>query len=153
MEKESGHWSGSECSCSSTEPLERKVKVLSHGLGPLSKGLIWSPSNHATQKHSPDFSWMLNTFAKVQIWGVLQPAFSLGDGMISNFFFFWYAGLSLLWPLPLRSTGSGRAGSAAMAHGAQLLHGMWDLPGPGHEPASTCIGRRTLNHCATREAQ
>ncbi|XP_032476981.1 tropomodulin-3 isoform X4 [Phocoena sinus] len=28
-----------------------------------------------------------------------------------------YTGLSLLWPLPLRSTGSGRAGSAAMAHG------------------------------------
>ncbi|XP_059967448.1 zinc finger CCHC domain-containing protein 24 isoform X1 [Mesoplodon densirostris] len=28
-----------------------------------------------------------------------------------------YAGSSLLWPLPLRSTGSGRAGSAAMAHG------------------------------------
>ncbi|XP_054945423.1 mRNA export factor GLE1 isoform X2 [Physeter macrocephalus] len=27
-----------------------------------------------------------------------------------------YAGLSLLWPLPLRSTGSGRTGSAAMAH-------------------------------------
>ncbi|XP_073663532.1 LOW QUALITY PROTEIN: beta-1,4-galactosyltransferase 5-like [Tursiops truncatus] len=33
------------------------------------------------------------------------------------FFFLWYTGLSLLWPLPLRSTGSGRAGSAAMAHG------------------------------------
>ena len=31
--------------------------------------------------------------------------------------FLWYAGLSLLWPLPLRSTGSGRAGSAVMAHG------------------------------------
>ena len=29
---------------------------------------------------------------------------------------FWYAGLSLLWPLLLQSTGSGRAGSAAMAH-------------------------------------
>ncbi|XP_059868499.1 cysteine-rich hydrophobic domain-containing protein 2 isoform X2 [Delphinus delphis] len=28
-----------------------------------------------------------------------------------------YAGLSLLWPFPLRSTGSGRTGSAAMAHG------------------------------------
>ena len=28
-----------------------------------------------------------------------------------------YAGLSLLWPLPLWSTGSGRAGSATMAHG------------------------------------
>ena len=32
-------------------------------------------------------------------------------------FFLRYAGLSLLWPLPLRSTGSGRAGSVAMAHG------------------------------------
>ncbi|XP_066880085.1 patatin-like phospholipase domain-containing protein 4 isoform X2 [Kogia breviceps] len=28
-----------------------------------------------------------------------------------------YVGLSLLWPLPLRSTGSGRTGSAATAHG------------------------------------
>ncbi|XP_066896219.1 calcium load-activated calcium channel isoform X1 [Kogia breviceps] len=28
-----------------------------------------------------------------------------------------YAGFSLLWPLPLRSTGSGCTGSAAMAHG------------------------------------
>ena len=32
------------------------------------------------------------------------------------FLFFRYAGLSLSWPLPLRSTGSGRAGSVAMAH-------------------------------------
>ena len=40
---------------------------------------------------------------------------------IPNTFFFFnffrYAGLSLLWPLPLWSTGSGRTGSAAMAHG------------------------------------
>ena len=35
---------------------------------------------------------------------------------------------------------------------AQLLCGMWDLPGPGHEPLSPRIGRRTLNHCATRQA-
>ena len=28
---------------------------------------------------------------------------------------------------------------------------MWDLPGPGLEPVSPCIGRRILNHCATRE--
>ena len=35
----------------------------------------------------------------------------------SHLFFLQYAGLSLLWPLPLRSTASGRAGSAAMAHG------------------------------------
>ena len=32
------------------------------------------------------------------------------------FFFLRYAGLSLLWSFPLQSTGSGRAGSAAMAH-------------------------------------
>ena len=37
--------------------------------------------------------------------------------MNCRFFFFRYAGLSLLWPLPLRSTGSGRADPAAMAHG------------------------------------
>ena len=36
------------------------------------------------------------------------------------FIFLRYAGLSLLWPLPLRSTGSRRAGSAAMAHGPRL---------------------------------
>ena len=36
---------------------------------------------------------------------------------------------------------------------AQLLHGMWDLPGPGFEPVSPCISRQILNHCTTREAQ
>ena len=35
---------------------------------------------------------------------------------------------------------------------AQLLRGMWDLPRPGLEPVSPCIGRRILNHCTTREA-
>ena len=35
---------------------------------------------------------------------------------------------------------------------AQPLRGMWDPPRPGHEPVP-CIGRRTLNHYATREAQ
>ena len=35
---------------------------------------------------------------------------------------------------------------------AQLLRGMWDLPRPGLEPVSPSIGRRILNHCATREA-
>ncbi|XP_066893006.1 alpha-1,3-mannosyl-glycoprotein 4-beta-N-acetylglucosaminyltransferase-like protein MGAT4D [Kogia breviceps] len=34
-----------------------------------------------------------------------------------------------------KSTGSGRAGSAAMAHGPSL-RGMWDLPRLGHEPVS-----------------
>ena len=30
---------------------------------------------------------------------------------------------------------------------------MWDLPGPGLESVSPCIGRQILNHCATREVQ
>ena len=36
---------------------------------------------------------------------------------------------------------------------AQLHRGMWDLPRPGLETRVPCIGRRILNHCATREAQ
>ena len=34
---------------------------------------------------------------------------------------------------------------------AQLLRGIWDLPRPGLEPVSPCIGRQILNHCATKE--
>ena len=50
------------------------------------------------------------------------PRLSFGPGLpdyraCSVSFFLWYAGLSLLWSLPLRSTGSRRTGSAAMAHG------------------------------------
>ena len=36
---------------------------------------------------------------------------------------------------------------------AQLLRGIWDLPRPGLEPVSPCIGRQILNHCATKEAR
>ena len=57
-------------------------------------------------------------------------------GTVFCFCFFCAVGLPLPWPLPLQSTGSRRAGSAAMAHGAQPLRGMWDPPGPGHEPTS-----------------
>ena len=58
------------------------------------------------------------------------------------------AGFSLRWPLLLRSTGSrcvgfSSCGSRSLEHKlsscgtrAQLLHGMWDLPGPGLEPVS-----------------
>ena len=35
---------------------------------------------------------------------------------------------------------------------AQLLCSMWDLPRPGLEHRVPCIGRQTLNHCATGEA-
>ena len=61
------------------------------------------------------------------------------------------AGFSLRWLLLLRSTGSRlmgfssygawalecRLGSCGVR--AQLLHGMWDLPGPGLEPVSPAL--------------
>ncbi|XP_049557103.1 coiled-coil domain-containing protein 17 isoform X1 [Orcinus orca] len=67
-------------------------------------------------------------------------------------FFLQYAGLSLLWPLPLRSTGSRRAGSAAMAYGPSLSAACGIFPDWGTNP---CPLHRQAdsNHCATREAQ
>ena len=62
------------------------------------------------------------------------------------------AGLSLSWPLPLRSTGSRRAqaqqlwltGRVAPRHvGSSQTRARTRVP---------CIGRQTPNHCATREA-
>ena len=55
-----------------------------------------------------------------------------------SFFFFsflQYAGLSLLWPLPLQSTGSRRTGSAAIAHG------------PSHSTACGIFLERGTNLC------
>ena len=51
-----------------------------------------------------------------------------------SFFFLRYAGLLLLWPLPLRSTGSGRAGPAAMAHGPSRSAACGILPDQGTNP-------------------
>ena len=49
--------------------------------------------------------------------------------------FFWqYAGLSLLWPLPLWSTGSGRAGPAAMAHRPSCSAACGIFPDRGTNP-------------------
>uniref|UniRef100_A0A8C9E2G7 Mediator of RNA polymerase II transcription subunit 27 n=2 Tax=Phocoenidae TaxID=9740 RepID=A0A8C9E2G7_PHOSS len=45
-----------------------------------------------------------------------------------------YAGLSLPWPLPLRSTGSGRAGPAAMAHGPSRSTACGIFPDRGTNP-------------------
>ncbi|XP_073646108.1 diablo IAP-binding mitochondrial protein isoform X3 [Tursiops truncatus] len=45
-------------------------------------------------------------------------------------------GLSLLWPLPLRSTGSGRAGSVAMAHGPSRCAACGIFPDRGTNPCS-----------------
>ena len=56
------------------------------------------------------------------------------------------AGFSLWWLLLLRSTGFRCVASVVVAPGlsscgsrAQLLHGMWDLPGPGIEPVSPAL--------------
>ena len=75
-------------------------------------------------------------------------------------------GFSLRWLLLLRSMGSRRAGfsscgaraSVVVAHGLQQLWRM-GLFAPWHVGSSwtrdrtrvPCIGRRILNHCATRE--
>ena len=46
------------------------------------------------------------------------------------------AGFSLRWLLLLQSTGSRRAGFSSCGSQTELLHSMWDLPGPGLEPVS-----------------
>ena len=62
------------------------------------------------------------------------------------------AGLPLSRPLLLRSTGSRRAGSAVVAHGPSRFAARGIFPDQGSNPRVPCIGRQTLNHCATREA-
>ena len=64
-------------------------------------------------------------------------------------------GLSLQWPLLFWSMGSRHAGFSSCgswalesrlssrAAQAQLLHGMWDLPGPGLEPLSPALAGRS----------
>ena len=82
------------------------------------------------------------------------------------------AGFSLRWLLLLQSTGSRRAGFSSFGTRAQQLQLMgsraqaqqlWlmGLVAPWHVGSSqtrartrvSCIGRRILNHCTTREAQ
>ena len=55
-------------------------------------------------------------------------------------------GSSLRWLLLLQSTGSGRVGSVAVAHGlsscgirVHLLRSIWDLPRPGIKPVSPAL--------------
>ena len=49
------------------------------------------------------------------------------------------AGSSLQWLLLLWLTGSRRAGFSSCGAQAYLLHGMWDLSGPGIEPMSPAL--------------
>ena len=55
-------------------------------------------------------------------------------GVFVCFFVLWYAGLSLLWPLLLWSTGSGRTGSVAMAHGPSRSAACGIFPDRGMNP-------------------
>ena len=76
----------------------------------------------------------------------------------------WRAGFSLQWLLLLRSTGSRRAGFSSCGTPALERRlrscGARGLVAPRHVGSSwtrartrlPCIGRRILNHCATREA-
>ncbi|XP_060146887.1 notchless protein homolog 1 isoform X4 [Globicephala melas] len=59
----------------------------------------------------------------------------LKERALSRYSLVRYAGLSLLWPLPLRSTGSGHTGSVAMAHG------------PSHSTACGIFPDRGTNPC------
>ena len=61
------------------------------------------------------------------------------------------AGLSLSRPLLLRSTSSRRAGSVVVAHGPSCSAACGIFPDRARTRVP-CIGRQTLNHCATREA-
>ena len=58
----------------------------------------------------------------------------------------WCVGFSLWWLLLLQSMGSRAQASVVVAHGlsscgarAQLLRGIWDLPGPGLKPVSPAL--------------
>ena len=53
-------------------------------------------------------------------------------------------GPSPRWLLPLQSTDSRHAGLSSRGVWAQLLRGMWDLPGPGLKPVSPALAGRFL---------
>ena len=89
------------------------------------------------------YLWLCWVF--VSVWGLSLVAAS-GDHSSSR-----CAGLSLSWPLPLRSTGSRRAGSAIVAHGLSRSAACGIFPTRAWT-CVPCVGRQILNHCATREA-
>ena len=59
------------------------------------------------------------------------------------------AGFSLWWLLLLQSTGSRRTGFSSCGSQAQLLRGIWDLPGPGLKPMSPALAGRFLTTVPT----
>ena len=93
----------------------------------------------------PSFLYLWLRWVSVAVRGLSLVAASRGYSLLHC------EGFSLRWLLLLRSTGSRCAGfsscgSRALEHSlsscgarAQLLHGMWDLPGPGLEPVSPAL--------------
>ena len=72
------------------------------------------------------YFWLCWVFVSVR---GLSPVAASGGHSSS-----WCAGLSLLWPLLLRSTGSRRAGSVVVAHGPSRLAACGILPDQGSNP-------------------
>ena len=89
------------------------------------------------------YFWLCWVF--VSVWGLSLVAASGGHSSSRC------VGLSLSRPLLSRSTGSRRAGSVVVAHGLSRSAACGIFPDQGSNPVP-CIGRRILNHCATREA-
>ena len=56
------------------------------------------------------------------------------------------------WVLSARASAVAARGLSSCGAQAQLLHGLWDLPGPGIKHISY-IGRRILNHWTTRDSR
>ena len=72
------------------------------------------------------YFWQCWVFVSV---GGLSPVAASGGHSSS-----WCTGLSLLWPLLLQSTGSGRAGSVVVAHGPSCSTAYGIFPDQGSNP-------------------
>ena len=72
------------------------------------------------------YFWLCWVFVSVR---GLSPAVASGGHSSSR-----CAGLSLLWPLPLRSTGSRRTGSVVVAHGLSCSAACGIFPDQGSNP-------------------
>ena len=73
--------------------------------------------------------------------------FPIGD-CVSFYTVFHSVAFSLQWLLSWLLT----TGSVVLVHRAQLLWGMWDLPGPGTQAVSPALAGRFLTQWAPREA-
>ncbi|XP_066895786.1 Golgi-associated plant pathogenesis-related protein 1 isoform X1 [Kogia breviceps] len=96
------------------------TRILKHSpessRGQCGENLAWA-SYDQTGKEVAD-RW----YSEIKNYNFQQPGFTSGTGLL------------LLWPLPLRSTGSGRAGSVVMAHGPSCSAACGIFPDRGTNP-------------------